>query len=75
MVFKETSNCGDWGFTQVWKVLKPLRFWHGDTSGISDEIATKPQQDEGELCDSHQTGGTGESGTPEPVKAMRMERS
>ena len=64
-----------WGFTQVWKVLKPLLFWHGDTSEISEEIATKPKQAKGGLYSSHQTGGTAMSKEAEPVKALHMERS
>ena len=30
-----------WGFQQVWKQLKTLLFWHGETQDISDTIATK----------------------------------
>ena len=26
-----------WGYSQVWELLRPLLFWHGDTSGCIDD--------------------------------------
>ena len=63
-----------WGYAQVWPVLKPLLFWHGETEGISDKVATKSEQAKGELHDSHHNGGIAANGKPEPVGAQQMER-
>lgn len=64
-----------WGFPQVWKVLQPLLFWHGETSGISNTIATKVDKTKGELHSSHQEESTvSSSNDVKPVVAHRMER-
>ena len=69
-----------WGFAQVWKELKTLLFWMGETSIIGDEILwkeTKSDRDKGELQDSHQDRGEGAAaptGKSNPVKAQKMER-
>jgi hypothetical protein len=64
-----------WGFAQVWNVLKPLLFWHGETSGISDTIATKVDQTKGELHNSHHEESiVSSSNEVKPVEAHHMER-
>ena len=60
-----------WGFPQVWPVLKPLLFWLGDTSDISDEVATKQERVKGELQELSQNRV--DPGI-EPVQAEKMER-
>ena len=31
-----------WGYSDVWKLLRPLLFWRGDTADIEDWCANKP---------------------------------
>ena len=68
-----------WGYTQVWPVLKPLLFWHGETTDSSDGIATKEEissneQTKGELHDSHHSGGTPQDDVPKGVISQKMDR-